>query len=577
MFFTKYTTLSADDMLAKFGAQPCPASVSPLFAGLAGDWLTARFDSGLTLKLSASSENALTVQENDDAPIAAAYKAMKLREALLLHVMIPGTLRSWNLVIDTKTRAATAFEIWFDGGDPLPAREAQREIHRGYITCAKSADPVEVRHKTTNRLENKGIYWKDDCDCEELDFFPSVSCASFVELNRPRGGLTIVNPADYLKISDNLYIFSRVECEFSGTLVLDVIDLYKVEKIGLRIGFDENDALDYRMYRACGKITGQGAILEKLNDYGDAPAPMMRRMPAGMPQRKGMRMVYRPSQLHPIRDLTIEQVREMVAKNGYHEFDLIGGFAGEHPNLMELTDYMVGKTFIVRYDDGTAWEYSVQSTTSLSWRVVGEEAWQETGYQGFEIADELVVFSHFHKGDPYMRCVCVCIDFKNRLSTCVDAWLGNSLAEYQVAHRAIFGVLEMDGVEPPRRQRQSFTTELVGKMLAWNYNDSVSSMHVYSSPDSYSWTIYTGSGAGSAMWSSPCFYVKLREDAYLMSWTEDGNNGSQGTLVFNPNLMHDVGFFYQFETDYVKLHSFGAYARRIGELDILPYFENKNR
>ena len=79
------------------------------------------------------------------------------------------------------------------------------------------------------------------------------------------------------------------------------------------------------------------------------------------------------------------------------------------------------------------------------------------------------------------------------------------------------------------------------------------------------------------MWSSPCFYVKLREDAYLMSWTEDGNNGSQGILIYNPNLMHDAGFFYQFETDYIKLHSFGAYARKIGELDILPYFENKNR
>ena len=574
MFFTKYADLSAEYILSALGALPCPSSVSPLFAGLAGDGLTAHFDSGVTLTLAASDETTLTIQENDGAPITAAYKAMKLREALLLHVMLPGTLRSWNLVIDTKTRAATAFEIWFGGDAPIPFREMQREIHRGYITCAKSADPVSLRHLPTNRLENKGTYWKDDCGCEELDFYPSVCCASFVELNRPRGGLTIVNPADYLKISDNLYIFSRTECEFSGTFVLEVLDFYRVEKIGLRIGFDEKNVLDYRMYKACGKITGQGATLEKLNDYGEAP--FAERL-ASMPQKKGLRMVYRPSQLHPPRGLTIEDVREMVSKNGAHTFDLPGGFEGEHPNLMELTDLLVGKTFTVRFDEGTAWEYRVHSKTELSWRSESETSWHEEVYQGFEIAEELVVFSHFHTGDPYMRCVCVCIDFKNRLSTCIDAWLGNSFAPYQAAHRAIFGVLEMDGIEPPRRQRQGFTTDLVGKMIAWNYNASVSSMHVYSSPHSYSWTIYSESGAGGPMWSSPCLYVKLREDAYLMSWTEDGNNGSQGILIYNPNLMHDVGFFYQFETDYVKLHSFGAYARKIGELDILPYFENKNR
>ena len=103
------------------------------------------------------------------------------------------------------------------------------------------------------------------------------------------------------------------------------------------------------------------------------------------------------------------------------------------------------------------------------------------------------------------------------------------------------------------------------------------SIHVYSTPESYSWTIMLPENTGGWMWSSPCLYVKLRDDAYLMSWTEDDCNGNQGIFVLNPRIMHDAGFFFgigdEQEEPNVHLHEMGAYARPLAGFDILKYFK----
>jgi len=132
-------------------------------------------------------------------------------------------------------------------------------------------------------------------------------------------------------------------------------------------------------------------------------------------------------------------------------------------------------------------------------------------------------------------------------------------------------------MEAPAVARHGFTTELVGKAFSWTYSDFMQSIHVYSSPESYSWTIMLPDNTGGFMWSSPCFYVKLRDDVYLMSWTEDTCNGNQGTFVLNTSIMHDAGFFFGIggnaggEAD-VHLDPLGAYCRPLGSFDIMKYF-----
>lgn len=567
MFFYTYNALTPEQIAEKLGDRPLASSVSPTFDELAGKDLKVILDSGTTLELKFESADSVLVSENGADAVNTAYKAMKQKEVVIVSFMLPGTFRGWNIMIETGVRKVTAFEVWFCGYKDN--REVQREIHYGYAECGCGTGDPGSRHHITNRLECKGLYWKDDLGIEMLNFFPSVMYSTFVEISNPRGGITVSAPSDFIKITDNLFIYSRVECEYSGTLVLEVIDLFRVSAVGVRLGFDENDALEYRMYKAEGTVTGQGATYEPMTDYGTE----IHLGPIGQNKEKGARAVYRPKYMHP--DMNWEETKKMAeeTKSTFGADSIMPG-----GNNMPLSDYMVGKQFTLRFDDGgPVWEYDVTSISSLRWRCEGESAWHEEQYEAFEPAENLIFFSHYHTGDPRYRCVANAVDFRNGLVTCIDGVLGNGRTEWEVGHKALFGIVEAEGVTAPLVRRHEITKELTGKSFSWTYSDTMTSIHVYSSPESYSWTIFLPNGSGGMMWSSPCIYVKLRDDAYLMSWVEETCNGMQGTFVFNPNIMHDAGFFYGIGDGGLKLTSFGAYARHCGDFDILKYFDQKNR
>ena len=115
---------------------------------------------------------------------------------------------------------------------------------------------------------------------------------------------------------------------------------------------------------------------------------------------------------------------------------------------------------------------------------------------------------------------------------------------------------------------------MVGKCYAWSYSEQANSIHVYSSPKSYSWTIFQADNSGGASWSSPGFFIKLREDAYLFQWVEENCNGMQSIVCFNPRIMHDSGFSYGVNAyGGLQLSIMGAYARRLGSFDIMKYFD----
>jgi hypothetical protein len=489
--------------------------------------------------------------------------------------MIPDTLRGYGIVYDMKTNLVTAFELWFAGFEK-DKREVWREFKFGYVDTGAKAP--KTRHALTNRVEGKGTYWKNDNGVEMLYFFPSVVWSSFVELSDPLGGITITAPSDYIKIDDKFYIYSRVEQEYSGTFTLEVIDLFTVRHIGMRLGFDKQDALDYSMYSGKGTVTGQSTNLEPLTDYGtEIPLGEYHRKTINA-QNKGVRPAYRPRFLH--HDYTKKEVDEVVKKNS-KIFE--GRSIMSSMNTMEPSEYMVGKKFTLRYDDGPVWEYDITDVNHLKWREAGEKAWHAELYEGYEAAKDIIIFSHICTGTNPLRCLTQAVDFSNALTTCVDAQLGNGRKPWEVGHRGIFGVLEIrGGPTPPAVERHGFTTELVGRAFSWTYGATMQSIHVYSSPNSYSWTIMLERNAGGWMWSSPCLYVKLRDDAYLMSWTEDACNGNQGTMIINPWLMHDGGFFFGIgdspdgPSD-LHLTPMGAFARPLHGFDIMKYFNKQQK
>ncbi|SHI17055.1 Molybdenum cofactor biosynthesis protein F [Sporobacter termitidis DSM 10068] len=566
-FYDRYTPLNEEQILQKLTPPYAASGASPVSDALEGKTLRIVLDDGPALEY-AFSRDTLTLVEGGGAPVEAPYTAKELGEIVLLTHLIPGTVRGYNVVVDRETGLATVFEVWFCGFEQ-DKREVRRHCSFGYIDTGAPAP--SARHGLTNRIEGLGTWWKNDDGAELLYFFPSVVWSSFVELSDPRGGITRTAPSDYIKISDRYYIYSRAEQEFSGAFTLEVLDLFSVRHIGVRLGFDLSDALDYKVYEGSGEITGRCANLESLTDYGtEIPFDeAQRKMLDGL---KGARPQYRPRFLH--RDYTKDEVDAIVRENtrAFAGQSIMSGF-----NTMEVSGYLAGRRFTLRYDDGPAWEYDVMDSSRLKWRTEGEDGWHEETYQCFEPARDIFLFAHICTGSDPLRCLTHAVDFSNALTTCVDAALDNGRKPWEVGHRAIFGVLEMTGgPTPPAVRRHGFTTDLVGKAYAWTYSDFMQSIHVYSTPESYSWTIMLPKNAGGVMWSSPCFYVKLRDDAYLMSWTEDACNGNQGTFILNPRIMHDAGFFFGIgDTEAahdVHLTALGAYARPLGEFELKRFF-----
>jgi hypothetical protein len=553
-FYNDYTPLTEEQIAAKLRPAPAATSASPLSEILAGKSLKIVLDEGPTIEYKFESKDELTFSEGGNSAVSVPYSAKELDGVILFTHMIPDTVRGYGIIYDTKTDLVTVFELWFCGFEP-DKREVWRHFMFGYVDTGAPAP--EQRHALTNRIEGKGTYWKNDDGTEMLYFFPSVVWSSFVELNDPLGGIAITAPSDYIKINDRLYIYSRVEQEFSGTFTLEVIELFTVRHIGMRLGFDKDDELDYIMYGT--KI----------------PYTERHRMQIN-PENKGVRPSYRPRFMH--KDYTRAEVDEVVRTRSqiFEGQSIMSSF-----NTMEESDYMVGRKFTLRYDDGPAWEYDIIDETHLKWREEGETTWHSELYRGYEAAKDIILFCHICTGSDPLQCLTQAVDFSSALTTCVDAQLGNGRKPWEVGHRAIFGVLELDGgPTPPAVERHGFTTELVGKAFSWAYGGQMQSIHVYSTPESYSWTIMMPNNTGGWMWSSPCLYVKLRDDAYLMSWTEDACNGNQGTFILNPRIMHDGGFFFGMGdgpdgNGDLHLTPMGAFARPLHGFDIMKYFDRK--
>lgn len=572
-FFDNYTPLTMEQISQKLTPVAAPRSSAPGYEGLDGRKLRLVQDNGLTLEYTFG-RDTLTLSENGGAAIQAPYAARELCGVILVSHMIPDTVRGYNLILDEPNGLTTVYDVWFGSFEP-DRREVWREYSFGYID--NGAEPPTRRHGLTNRIEGTGLHWKEDDGREMLYFFPSVIWSGLVELSDPRGGITITAPSDYFKKNDSMYIYSRVECEFSGTFTLEVIDMMTLTHIGVRLGFNIRDELDYGMYSGKGEFTGRCTNLEMLTDYGTKIPFSEQHMKAIAAQGRGARPTYRPRFMH--KDYTQEEVDEIVRTNCRL---FRGSSIMSSRNTMEVTEYMAGKHFRLRFDDGPVWEYEIIDKNHLKWRLDDDPEWHEELYEGFEPAKDIIIFSHICTGSKPLRCPTHAVDFSNSLATCVDAQLGNGRKPWEVGHQARFGVLEMEGAPTPSvTRRHRFTRELLGKTFAWTYGEHMQSIHVYSSPESSSWTIILPGNTGGFMWSSPCLYVKLRDDAYLMSWTEDACNGNQGIFIVNPWLMHDAGFFFGIGdtegTPDLHLHAMGAFARPLAGYDLNRFYEESQK
>ena len=538
-----------------------PISASVPLSPPVGTSIRIVTDGGPTLEYRFGSKGGrASLIENGGVAVEVGIGVLNMQgEVDILAHLIPGTQRGYVVVTDASDMA-TVVEVWFSGYQDN--REVQRQIYFGYRDRQGQAAP-KARHARSNRLEGHGYHWTQDNGVETLDFYPSAAYSHFVELTRLGGELGFCGPSDYIKMNDEQFIYTRTECEFSGTFTLYALDLNRALQVGVRLGFDANDALEFYLFRGKGEWLGQIAHFEKFSDDSGDPVPP----PAG--SGKGARRVYRP--LATLPKMSRAEVDAVVAKKttAFAPSSIMAG------NSLPTTRWLAGKTLTLRYDNGPVMDYRFDDVETLNWRKDGG-GWTKARYQAWESAPGVIIFGHLLEGAPNHDGHSIVADFHHGLVSCFNGYLNTPYFANEAGVKTLFGVIEMDGLTPPKYRRHHFTDELLGHVVSWTYQPNLSSMHLYSTPHSMSWIIFTDSGAGGLEWSGPAAYVKIRDGLYFMYWLEEACNGTLGTILINMRTMHDAGIGYHCGAEGLSMSSVGAIARHAGRFDVARFYGVKS-
>ncbi len=537
-----------------------PEAAAGAEMGLAGKTLTIVADEGPVLSYRFTGPSELTLMEAGGQPIKTGYGAFTFEKVTLFAHLIPGTLRGYAVVADHETGLATIVELWF-GGEPRP-REVSREIYHGYVRTGDGPPPA-ARHEATSRIEGKGLFWTDSRGHETIEFYVSTIYTHVVDRTRLDGRTGYSFPADYIRITEGIYLFTRIEAEFSGIMTLQIVDLNGLRQAGLRLGFDGLDQLEYHMFTGKAEWIGQ---ISRFTAFGDVSGNPLK----APGDEKGARAVYRP--LATMDKLTPAEVDAVAARTS-HAFTEPSAMAGHG---LPPSGKLAGRAFTLRYDDGLRMDYRFESADSLRWRM-NDGPWTTTRYNAWEGPPGVFIFGHFLTGTPGHDGHMVTVDLEAGLATLFRGYLNTPYIANEAWAETSFGVAVGEGIPDPGARRHGFTDELLGRCMTWSYSPGLTSMHLYSSPNTISWIIFTPSGHGGMQWSGPGDYVKIRDGLYFVYWREDACNGALGTILINMNTMHDSGIDYHCDKKELKLGPVGAYARHAGRFDIARFYNGKDK
>lgn len=600
MYRINYSRLGLDEVRSAVAANCGPVSELELSKALVSKEISIVLDNeGVappTLSYSFSSENRLMLAENGNAPVECAYGALELGSYVLFTHMVPGTLKGYTAVLDTATGRAAVTEMWFidyEGADvdalkrPLSVdevtglgffvnREVERQVYRGYFTC-DGVPAADSRFIRSMRLDNKMVKWDDNLGRTRVFTYVTNYFSTMVEADTPDGEDVITFPSDYLQLDDSTFFYDVGEVEYAGRLSVEIIDLFTMKKVGMTVGFAEDDSFQYFLYRADGKYLGQFATFYDFNDDGDVtPAFMARRLD---PTKKGSRCTYRTSLLAGAP--TEAEINALCSS--VEEFEQTGTNMISNTRMAASTQ-CVGRKVTFRDDAGFAVELDFTGAEQLAFRLPGAD-WADAEYRAFQLDADLVYLGFHVKESCPPRGLLFALDFSNGCATCIDAVMGGGAEPHDVVPVYRFGYMETEGVPVPRTRRHGFTRELLGRSFTWTYSKTMSSQHIYNAPGSYSWTIFAGGQpgdpgyrAGGFVWSSPCTYIKLRDDVYIMTWVEEKWSGSFSSAAMNLRIMHDCGFTLGLTHDASKLlfHTLSAFARDAGKADMSGIYTLKH-
>ena len=604
MFRLNYTNLTKEQVEGILAESVPPTCASGSCGCLSGKKLKIVLDKtpveGPTLEYEFKTEAKLTLKENGGAHVECDYGALSLKNITLFSHMVPGTKKGYCVIVNWDTSVVTAYEMWFldyeaekvdltktfykmgDQSNIAPAmnREVQRQYYFGYFETPGKRPP-ELRDTVSMQIENYMIKWKEDRGKHSLTTYTSTVFSTQVILDTPDGGDVLTFVSDILKINDSTFIYCFGEVEFSGRLSVEVIDIFGMRKIGATMGIDENDKFEHTLYKGKGKYLGRYATFYDFNDKGDQYADNIKgRMDITV---KGARATYRPSVM--AKKVTEDEIIEASKKPVVFGVGAAPDRVMFSTHVLDDSNYCAGKEITFRGDDGYAVDLRFKTMTELEYRVEGENGWLTEPYRAVELDEDLIVLGFYRSGILPSAVMIFALDFKNGCATCISAKMGSKYDLHDPVPHYHFGVFETEGLTPLRIFRHGFTDELLGRAFTQTYSDNMSSIHIYNAPHSYSWTIINlsapgtpASRSGGFVWSSPCEYIKLRDDVYVMNWVEQKWSGHMDTLFRNLRTGRDCGFAYGISNDGKEIHldKMGSLSRSAGYIDLSGIYSLRN-
>jgi hypothetical protein len=557
-FSNQYNPMTDAEVSTKLNAAPLAPKGGSVLPQLSGNTYNIKNAQGLALDLAFDAQGAGVSVSAQFPPSGGVTRTVEFKseyaglasgDFVLVGFRTPNDARAWTVVWNLKNGLATAYEVYFartgTSATSTPSREARRNVFLGYVDGVGSS---AVLPTATNRLTGKAILWENDLGRFYTNY-GTRGWSTFYHLGQPEGfEASWAAPTDYYDFHDVChYLYSRTESVFSASTQIELLDLHKISQIGLKIGFDANDDLEFVLYKGNGKILGSYAA------YGGFAANEL----------TGGRSTYRPNG----QKLTKEQVVQSIEQAG--SWSGAFGGAGKEARMYPLSDKLDGKSFSLAFDDGLTLEYQVIGNNELKFREKGAPNWKTGRFEAFEVDANLIFFTHAIDDKFPDKIYLNVVDFDNGLATCMNSEiLVNESFPRMCVPTFHFGVINMPGITPVS-QRHGFSDGLMGTSFVWTYNDSMVSQHYYSTPNSLYYAIMGTNGEAFLMWSTDAWYVKFRENVYLISWMESYSSGQNDTKIFNLNTMHDAGVCFGIPDGApFEYNTFGSEARQAGTVDV---------
>src|SRR5690606_7594244 len=103
----------------------------------------------------------------------------------------------------------------------------------------------------------------------------------------------------------------------------------------------------------------------------------------------------------------------------------------------------------------------------------------------------------------------VVADISNGKATAFRGYLNTPYFANEAGAETCFGRIVGAGIPDPGEARHERTLDLLGRCFTWEYGPGLTSMHLYSSPNTVSWIIFTPSQHGGSQWSGSGDFVKI--------------------------------------------------------------------